>query len=82
MKGEVESDDATRAAAARDTSLFKVTPALVVCPEDAADVQAIVKTVRAAKDAGEDTCLAARAAGPTCLAARSREASSFRSLST
>ncbi len=63
IKGEVKDDAATLAIASRDTSLFTLTPELVVCPKDTADVQAVVKMVHDAKAAGADVCLAARAAG-------------------
>ena len=63
VKGEVTSDEATRHAVSRDTSLFTRTPELVVCPENANDVSAIVKEVGRAKEAGMEVSLAARSAG-------------------
>ena len=63
MKGEVSDDAATRKAASRDTSLFMRMPEMVVYPEDAADVSAIVKEIRAAADGGAAVSLAARSAG-------------------
>jgi len=63
MRGEVSSDEATLAKLSRDTSLFIRTPQLVAYPTDAADVSAIVKEVRAARERGADISLAARAAG-------------------
>ncbi len=63
VRGEVVSDAATRKIASRDTSLFTRMPELVVYPEDAKDVSAIVKEVARAHDAGTDIALAARAAG-------------------
>lgn len=63
IKGEVADDEPTLKGASRDTSLFERMPELVVYPQDAADVQAIVKEVRAAKETGADIALAARSAG-------------------
>jgi len=63
VKGEVTSDEATRHAVSRDTSLFTRTPELVVYPENANDVSAIVKEVGRAKEAGMEVSLAARSAG-------------------
>ena len=66
MKGEVADDAATLEAMSKDTSLFQVMPELVVYPKDAADVQAIVKAVRALRQTqGERAGLSitARSAG-------------------
>ena len=64
MKGEVADDAATLETMSKDTSLFQVMPQLVVYPKNAADVQEIVKTVRAARGAsGANVCLAGRSAG-------------------
>ncbi len=63
VRGEVSDDAARLAKLSRDTSLFTRTPQLVVCPEDANDVSAIVKEVGKARDAGADISLAARSAG-------------------
>ncbi len=63
MKGEVADDAVTLEAMSKDTSLFQVMPQLVVYPKDTADVQAIVKEVRAAREGGAAVALAARAGG-------------------
>ncbi len=63
MKGEVSSDEGARREASRDTSLFTRMPELVVYPEDADDVSAIVKEIGRARTAGAPIALAARAAG-------------------
>jgi FAD/FMN-containing dehydrogenase len=63
MKGEVSDDGATLAKLSRDTSLFTRMPKLVVYPQDANDVSAIVKEVGRARQAGAEVSLAARAAG-------------------
>ncbi|MHB1769976.1 MAG: FAD-binding oxidoreductase [Minisyncoccota bacterium] len=63
IRGEVRDDAATRTKMSRDTSLFMRMPELVVSPEDAADVSAIVKEIRAAADGGASVALAARSAG-------------------
>lgn len=63
IKGDVATDDATLAKFSRDTSIFTITPEVVVYPKDAEDVCAIVKAVAAAKTAGEDVSVTARSAG-------------------
>ncbi len=63
IKGEVSDAEDARRVASRDTSLFERMPALVCYPKDAADVSAIVRTIRAAADGGAPLALAARAAG-------------------
>ncbi len=63
VRGEVTDEEGARREASRDTSLFMRMPELVVYPEDAADVSAIVKEVGRAREAGATVSLAARAAG-------------------
>ncbi len=63
LKGEVSDAQDVRKSMSRDTSLFVRMPSLVVYPQDAEDVSSLVKTVRAAKDRGEDVSVTARAAG-------------------
>lgn len=63
MRGEVLDDAAALKSASRDTSLFIRMPELVVCPEDAADVSALVKEISRARVAGAAVSLAARSAG-------------------
>ncbi|MCR4275785.1 MAG: FAD-binding oxidoreductase [Candidatus Parcubacteria bacterium] len=63
MKGEVSDDAETLTKLSRDTSLFMRMPELVVYPEDAADVSAVVKEIGRARGAGADVSLAARSAG-------------------
>lgn len=63
VRGEVSSDAAERKAASRDTSLFMRMPELVVHPQDAADVSAMVKEIHRAREAGTIVSVAARAAG-------------------
>ena len=66
MRGEVSDDAAVLTAASRDTSLFERMPELVVYPEDADDVGAVVKTISALRQAqGEraDLSVTARSAG-------------------
>ena len=62
-RGEVTDSEGERREASRDTSLFARMPELVVYPEDAADVSAIVKEVGRARSTGADVSLAARAGG-------------------
>lgn len=63
VRGEVLTDDATRATYARDTSPFTRTPEVVVFPKDAQDVSALVQTVAEAKRDGLPASIAARSAG-------------------
>ena len=63
MRGEVTDEESARRSAARDTSLFSRMPAMIVYPEDADDVSAVVREVGRARSAGVDVSLAARAAG-------------------
>ncbi|HRH55903.1 MAG TPA: FAD-binding oxidoreductase [Candidatus Paceibacterota bacterium] len=63
IKGDVLSDDASRALYARDTSVFTRVPELVVYPKDADDVAALVRTVAGAKRDGIEASVTARAAG-------------------
>ncbi|MDO8407615.1 MAG: FAD-binding oxidoreductase [bacterium] len=69
MRGEVSSEEGARREAARDTSLFMRMPELVVYPEDAGDVSALVKEVGRSRltaqagSAGANVSLTARAAG-------------------
>ncbi len=63
MRGEVSDDAETLKKLSRDTSLFTRMPELVVYPEDANDVSAVVKEVGRARAAGADISLAARSAG-------------------
>ncbi|MDP1689680.1 MAG: FAD-binding oxidoreductase [bacterium] len=63
MKGEVSDDAETLAKFSRDTSLFMRMPELVVYPEDANDVSAVVKEIGRARKAGAAISLAARSAG-------------------
>lgn len=64
--GEVSTDARDRTEASRDTSLFERMPEVVVFPRDAEDVAKVVLAVRAAKQAGENVSVTARAAG-TCM---------------
>ncbi len=63
VRGEVSDDAETLKKLSRDTSLFTRMPELVVYPEDAADVSAIVKEVARARASGAEISLAARSAG-------------------
>ncbi len=63
FKGEVDDNDAARDQMSRDASLFHITPAVVVRPRDAEDVEKLVAFVAAAKKAGRNLSLTARAAG-------------------
>lgn len=66
MRGEVRDDAETLTSLSRDTSLFTRTPKLVVYPQDASDVSAIVRVIAAFRQTqGKDATisLAARSGG-------------------
>ncbi|HEX8993767.1 MAG TPA: FAD-binding oxidoreductase, partial [Candidatus Paceibacterota bacterium] len=65
VRGEVDDSPEVREKASRDASLFVVKPEVVVSPEDADDVCALVKFVNAKKAADPDAhiSLTARSAG-------------------
>jgi len=63
IKGDVATDDATIETRSRDYSIFKVRPEVVVFPKDTADVKALVKFVRDARNKGKKISLTGRAAG-------------------
>lgn len=63
IQGEVLDSEKEREQFSHDTSLFRRLPSLVVYPKNTADVVALVKNVRAAKQRGEDVSLTARSAG-------------------
>jgi FAD/FMN-containing dehydrogenase len=63
IRGDILTDDATRATYARDTSPFTRTPEVVVFPKDTQDVAALVQAVGEAKRDGLPASVAARSAG-------------------
>lgn len=66
VRGEVSTAPAEISKYSRDTSIFTLTPEVVVHPRDASDVSALVATVRKAKEDGIAASVTARAAG-TCM---------------
>jgi FAD/FMN-containing dehydrogenase len=63
IKGDVLSDESSIAEYSRDASLFVVRPAVIVCPKDVRDVEALVRFVSEKKKSGIDISLTGRAAG-------------------
>lgn len=63
FRGDVASDEATRATYSRDASLFEIMPRLVVFPRDAEDIKKLVAFVAQKKKKGENISLTARSAG-------------------
>ena len=61
--GEIENAPETLEHYSRDTSLFAITPSVVVFPKDANDVQALVRYVSSRKDADPSLSITARSAG-------------------
>jgi FAD/FMN-containing dehydrogenase len=63
VKGEVDISSETLEKFSRDTSLFKIRPAVVVRPQDARDVEALVSYVSEHKKSDPSLSLTPRAAG-------------------
>ena len=63
IEGDALDDSETIAKYSRDTSIFERAPKVVVFPNDAGDVSAVVKYVHTAKERGENISIAARSAG-------------------
>jgi len=63
LHGDVTDDPKELKIISRDTSLFMRMPSLEVYPKDVEDLSVLVKSVREAKDSGEDVSVTARAAG-------------------
>jgi FAD/FMN-containing dehydrogenase len=63
VAGDVSDGTEEREKYSRDTSIFTLTPSLVVYPHDAEDVSNLVKAIAKAKQAGEQVSLTARSAG-------------------
>jgi FAD/FMN-containing dehydrogenase len=61
--GEMKDDKETLETFSHDTSLFKVTPSLVVFPKNTSDVQALVSAASKANEKGESISLTGRSAG-------------------
>lgn len=66
VKGEVFDDPETLKNYSRDASLFEVFPSLVVWPQDAEDIQNIVRFVAQNKGKNPDLSISVRAAG-SCM---------------
>ncbi len=66
LRGEVTTTQAELAKYSRDTSIFTLTPEVVVYPKDASDVSTLVAEVQKAKKDGMTASVTARAAG-TCM---------------
>jgi len=64
--GEVKDDPATLDLYSHDASMFELRPKLVVSPQDAKDVESLVKLVSARKKSHPGLSLTARSAG-TCM---------------
>jgi len=63
FRGEIDDSAATREFYSHDASLFEIKPRLVVMPQDAADVQTLVKLVHEQKDKQPELSVTARSAG-------------------
>jgi FAD/FMN-containing dehydrogenase len=63
FSGEVKNDPQTIETFSRDTSIFTVTPSLVVFPKNTSDVQDLVRATIQAREHGEAISLTGRSAG-------------------
>lgn len=63
IKGDVESDDATRELYSHDTSMFEVVPEAVVFPKDSEDVKEIIKFINENKEKYPDLAITGRSGG-------------------
>lgn len=63
MKGDVTDNPEVLEKHSKDTSIFQITPKIVVFPKDADDVSALVRYVKEKNEAGERLSLTARAGG-------------------
>jgi FAD/FMN-containing dehydrogenase len=63
VRGQVDDSPEALEKASRDASLYRVMPQVVVAPEDAEDIAALVRFVSERKGRGEDISLTPRAAG-------------------
>lgn len=63
ISGDVLQDKDTLEKYSHDTSLFKVSPKVVVCPKDSKDIEKLVKFVSSNKKDNPDLSLTARSAG-------------------
>lgn len=63
IRGDVITDIKDRKLYSRDTSLFSITPEIVVFPKDARDVSHAVQIINKAKQSGADVSITARSAG-------------------
>ncbi|MBI5645115.1 FAD-binding oxidoreductase [Candidatus Kaiserbacteria bacterium] len=63
ISGDIADDAETLKKYSRDTSVFERKPEMVIYPKNTEDVQRIVRTVREAKEHGEDVSISPRSAG-------------------
>jgi FAD/FMN-containing dehydrogenase len=63
FKGELLSDDATRATYANDASIFEITPSLIARPKDVADIKTLVSLVSKYRADDPTLSITPRAAG-------------------
>lgn len=61
--GEIKDDAATKEFYSHDASMFELRPQLVVMPQRASDVEALVKLIASEKKADASLSLTARSAG-------------------
>ena len=63
ISGDVSTEQADKTTFSHDTSIFEITPSLIVYPKNKEDVAATVRFVHEKKKAGEDISIAGRSAG-------------------
>ena len=63
ITGEVSTLQADRATFSHDTSIFEITPSLIVYPKNKEDVSKVVRLIHKRKSEGEDISITGRSAG-------------------
>ena len=63
ITGEVSTLQADRATFSHDTSIFEITPSLIVYPKNKEDVSEVVRLIHKRKSEGEDISITGRSAG-------------------
>lgn len=63
ISGDVSTDQNDKTTFSHDTSIFEITPSLIVYPKNSKDVEAVVRFIHEKKKMGEDISITGRSAG-------------------
>lgn len=63
ISGEVSTEETDKITFSRDTSIFEITPSLIVYPKNKEDVSAVMRLVHNKKNLGENISITGRSAG-------------------